>query len=378
MGDFRETHRHPRRRATILVRLGRAVRVGALVVLTTFVTFVAAEVALTVGYDLFFRSSLYTYDREMGFRVRAHAAWGDERTNEFGFNDGDHVRAKPRGVTRVVLLGDSFNWAGGSQRNYTAFMRQLLAGAGASGVEVINAGYPGTHPGEELVALRRYALQYDPDIVVLGFFVGNDILDADPWRRVVPIGGELTPIDTRTDLITMVGGRPFVWRSHLRRLAEAWLGAWRRRGPHGLTIPDEAYWAIERDRMRVADPTDAGLASNERYVLAAVTAMQTLLRARGVRFVVAAYPAAFQVDGALHRRVLARFGLDERRFDWERPQRRLAEFCTERGIEFIDLLPAFRGAYDAGAELYLHNEPHWNDAGNQLAAHLLVDALGLK
>jgi hypothetical protein len=37
---------------------------------------------------------------------------------------------------------------------------------------VINAGYPMTHTGEQLEVLRKYALQYDPDVVVLSFLRG--------------------------------------------------------------------------------------------------------------------------------------------------------------------------------------------------------------
>jgi hypothetical protein len=365
--------------------LRRALRTVALVALTVVITFAAAEVGITIGYDLLLRSSLYTYDSEMGFRVRPHAPWGAERTNEFGFNDRDRAHEKPPGVVRVLMLGDSFNWAGGTTRNYTAVMQRTLASLTGDRVEVINAGYPGTHPGEELIALRRFGLQYDPDVVVLGFFVGNDILDASPWRRVLPIGGELTPIDTRTDVITTLAGRPLVWRSHLVRLAQAQLRAWRRARSQGdgaraasLAIPDEVYWAIEHEHMRIADPADDGLAANERYVLDAVAAMQALVRAHGARFVVAAFPDAFQVDAELRRRIVERYGLDAARFDWDRPERRLADFCRARGIEFYDLLPAFRAASGAGAELYLPNEPHWNDAGNALAAQLLADALRLQ
>ena len=368
----------------MLARLRRVLRVIALVASTVLVIFVAAELAMTFGSDVLLRGSLYTYDPEMGFRVRPYARWGDEHTNEFGFNDRDHAHAKPPGVVRVLVLGDSFNWAGRRDTNYVGVLRRALAGAPGDTVEVINAGYPGTHPGEELVALRRFGLQYDPDVVVLGLFVGNDFLEADPWRRVVPIGGVLTPIDTRHDVILTLWGRPLVWRSHLLRWSQAQLDAYRRARQRpfappssaGLGIPDELYWALERERMAVVQrEAAAGLAVNERYVFDALAAMQRLVAERGGRFVVAAYPDEFQVDDELRRQVIDRYHLDADAYEWARPQARLAEFCAAHGIEFRDLLPSFRAAHLQGTRLYLHNDSHWNDAGNALAAAYLVDVV---
>jgi hypothetical protein len=54
-----------------------------------------------------------------------------------------------------------------------------------------------THTGEQLALLKKYALQYKPDLVVLGFFCGNDILDADPHRKRIVIGGVSIDIDPR-------------------------------------------------------------------------------------------------------------------------------------------------------------------------------------
>ena len=42
---------------------------------------------------------------------------------------------------------------------------------------------------------------------------------------------------------------------------------------------------------------------------------------------------------------------------------------------FLDLLPAFTQSHAQGKTLYIENNPHWNDAGNQLAAALLYKAL---
>jgi hypothetical protein len=360
--------------------LGAAFRLG----LALLAGWLLVEIGFTVGQGGLFRWSLYIYDHEMGFRVRPYAAWGGWRANEFGFNDRDYVHVKPPGVFRTLVLSDSFNWAGGPEGNYTAILRRRLgATIGEGKVEVINAGYPGTHAGEQLIALERYGLAYAPDLVILGVFVGNDILDAQSWRRVIPVGGELTPIDTRREPLRTLFGVPFVWRSQLLRFVGARLAVYRLRraarargdDPYatGVSLPDEVYQALERERMRVATVVPSQeLEDGEANLFATLVAMRKLVSDHGASLVVAAYPDEFQVDERLRQAVIDRFGVDPRDYDWERPQRRLREFCEGRGIEFQDLLPVFRRAQAAGQRLYLRNDSHWNAAGQELAAEALL------
>ena len=118
----------------------------------------------------------YEYDPDLGFRVRAHSpAFGQGAiTNRFGFNDQDYPLQKTPGIYRVLVIGDSFAWAGGQEGNYTTVLeRQLENHHGYHRVDIINAGYPMTHTGEQFAMLKKYGLQYHPDLVILGFFIGN-------------------------------------------------------------------------------------------------------------------------------------------------------------------------------------------------------------
>jgi hypothetical protein len=59
--------------------------------------------------------NFYEYDADLGFRVRPYT----NDSNAFGFNDRDYPLQKPAGHFRIVVLGDSFSWAGGKDKNYT-------------------------------------------------------------------------------------------------------------------------------------------------------------------------------------------------------------------------------------------------------------------
>ena len=59
-----------------------------------------------------------------------------------------------------------------------------------------------------------------------------------------------------------------------------------------------------------------------------------------------------------------------------RAQMKLMEdFTAEQGIEFLNLTPDFWEQQVASGELYHYADPHWNQAGNQLAADIIAGYL---
>ena len=114
----------------------------------------------------------------------------------------------------MVIVGDSFNWAGGLEGNYTTLLENQLAQTpGLPPVEVINAGYPMTHAGEQLIMLQKFGLQYQPDVVILGIFVGNDFIDADPYRKRIVVNDTQIDIDKRKEI--QIFGYPIIFKSRL-------------------------------------------------------------------------------------------------------------------------------------------------------------------
>jgi hypothetical protein len=356
------------------------------------------EAAMTVA-DPFISRGLYQYDRELGFRVRAHA----NGTNEFGFNASDFSHEKPVGVFRVLILSDSFNWAGGQEWNYTVLLQQRLdARYGRRRVEVINAGYPMTHTAEQLPLLRRFGLQYHPDLVVLGFFAGNDFFDGSPHRKRIVVNDTLIDIDPADEIV--VFGYPIVPQSRffafvrqkwivakqlspLRNFLEGirHLTPWRTDAtsaevtpptPAG-TFPRETYLDIEDHRLQVFDSRtvrhDGEWAGNVDYILGALEHMAELCREHSVSFLVAIYPDEFQVDGALFAELVARRGDRADRYDLDMPSKILGPVLEARGVPWTDFRKGFQATQ--GGPFYVPNDSHWNRPGNELAADLLLGSL---
>jgi lysophospholipase L1-like esterase len=367
----------------------RFFRLALKISLAILVTFLVLELLLLTFNDLVFRHTFYMYNPDLGFRVRPYAQWGAYQANEFGFNDHDYPHHKEPGAYRILILSDSFNWAGGPTGNYTALLEQKFATEfGPGRVEVINAGYSRTHTAEQLAILKKFGLQYNPDLVVLGFFAGNDFFDAQPWRRRIVVGGTQVDLDTRLGREMTLLGQPLVAQSRLYLFLQEWYTTRQYKVQAqppaleeepvtvGVSLPTEEYLAMEYARMQVANWEQASAVQpNEEYIFDSLRAMRELLAERKIGFIVAAYPDEFQVDEALRQAVIARYEFDPTPYQWDRPQGRLWEFCTAQGIEFYDLLPTFQEAHQQGQRLYLPNDSHWNKAGNELAAQYLFEVL---
>ncbi len=93
--------------------------------------------------------------------------------NAQGLRDREHPYAKPEGVLRVVLLGDSLAWGWGVD-NGRAFADLVEEDLGP-GVEVVNLGVPGYSNDQELWMFEREGRRYEPDLVLL-CFVLNDVV----------------------------------------------------------------------------------------------------------------------------------------------------------------------------------------------------------
>jgi len=368
--------------------LKRSVIFASKILLTIMVSFVALEFLLLVFNETVFRNSFFMYDYDLGFKVRPYATWGAFKANEFGFNDRDYPHERKPGTYRILILSDSFNWAGGQDGNYTAILRRkFMAEFGDERVEVINIGYPRTHTGEELVALKKYGLQYNPDLLVLGFFVGNDIIDATPGRKRIAFGSGITNIDVSRGPEWTFLGQPVVLHSRLWLfLEEQWATYKALQNAHAapptpaaqsVSMSTDDYLELEKNRMQITNWDYAiTYQPNIDYVYQQLAEMQQVLAERHSDFMVVAYPDEFQVDEALRQAVAARYNLDySKGYQLDRPQGLIWQFCTDHKIEFYDLLPVFQQHHQAGQRLYLPNDSHWNQDGNELTAQYLFDTL---
>lgn len=348
------------------------------------IPWVTVEIA-TILLDPYLFKGFYQYDPDMGFRVRPYTLG----SNKFGFNDRDYPLERVPGTLRIAIAGDSFNWAGGRDGNYTTLLEnQFDRTPELSPVEVINIGYPMTHAGEQLLMLQKFGLQYQPDLVILGVFAGNDFIDADPYRKRIVVNDIQIDIDKRNEI--QLFGYPIIFRSRLWMFVEQKYKVFRERvrrekpattnpspEPEAGTFTEQTFLEIQRARLEFCNiqaHKEGRYQDRIEYLFESISKMKAMLERQNIDFKVAIYPDEFQVSEELADQLFETYQIEREDYDLDLMQTLLIEFLTQQNIPYIDLLDRFRqvGKTDS---LYVLRDTHWNPAGNQLASDILYQHL---
>ncbi len=130
-------------------------------------------------------------DRGWGLKPNASGWWRDEgesfvEINRDGLRDRYYSKTKPENTLRIAVLGDSFTEAVHvpHEQTFWSVMERELTKCSAlknqqknQQIEVINFGVHGYGTAQELITLRTRVWDYNPDIVILAFFAGNDLIN---------------------------------------------------------------------------------------------------------------------------------------------------------------------------------------------------------
>ncbi len=311
--------------------------------------------------------------------------------NSHGFRDAERTWAKPPNTYRILVLGDSFVEAFNVPREH-AFPALLEAKLNATSpsrrFEVLALGQSGFGTADAYMRYLNVGVRYAPDMVILAFYMGNDVRDNSRflsmnWIRfyfTIDEHGELvldrstldgyakqlTPLHRAYQtmkrysyLLSLISERAFLVRRQIRegRFQQAHANT----GQGGL---DE----FSDFNVYLPDPTP-------RWTEAWNVTERVLVKfagevaSRGTPFVLVILGAAEQVHPELAQDLRTEYSLP---FDVDLPDRRLREVAARHGIRTLDLIPAFRD-YDRRTGTYLYGSGsmiagHWNEAGHRLAA----------
>lgn len=299
----------------------------------------------------------------------------DEHINRYGFRDRNYAEAKTPGTYRVLGLGDSFVYgAVPIAENFLRLAEAELNGPGAPPTEILLLGVPGWSTENQAGVLADFGLSLAPDLVLVNFFVGNDVTGIPVRGRV--IRGNLHPTTSPLPV------RNFLRRSHLFLLFESQVLRKMRRGLVAAqeAAPSDAvsdlYLKIMPHnlpvyRKQVDGRTERLWAEAEGYL----QAIDRMCRRAGVPWLLILIPGEVQVDPVVREQVLAGLDLAPADYDFAAPQRRLEAFAASRGIVTLDLLPVLRRHHAPDRRLYVPNDTHWNEAGNRIAAAAVAAAV---
>lgn len=299
-------------------------------------------------------------------------------TNSHGMRNPEIPIPKPDGVKRVLFIGDSFTMGWGVNEAQ-GFVRQtetiLNTMTLPHPVQTINAGFTAAGPSGYYLSLKLDGLSFDPDVVVVGFYLGNDILSRKDveWLRV-DNQGLPDVVRSRSSYIDATGqlrlkDLPLPYHfPYLRQLnlfiltMNAFAG--------NKTIPTQNELIQDTICVFNRDCHDFDQAKSEVKLL--LTAMNHILTKQGKKLVVAIIPTHFQVhfNVAYKTRYHLPLKPSNRRFLNDE----FIQYFQNQGIDYIDLLPPL--LEQAGStRLYFEQDDHWNQEGHRVAADVIAAKL---
>jgi hypothetical protein len=100
------------------------------------------------------------------------------RINAAGLRDREYPSTRRAGVSRVLVLGDSFT-EGMQVPLEQTFVKRAEAKLAAAGrdVEIVDGGFSGFGTDNELLFFRADGRAFDADVVLLGFTAANDVIE---------------------------------------------------------------------------------------------------------------------------------------------------------------------------------------------------------
>jgi len=303
--------------------------------------------------------------------------------NTYGLREREIEPAKPAGDFRVMVLGDSF--VEGAQVPMEATVSRQLetllqAAAPSTPLDAIDAGNAGWGTSQELLFFDHEGVTYQPDVVVLVYFIDNDLPDngyrvardrkLDTTRRPFYVPDGHGGIDLRAGAAPppdpLAALRPLMRRSVTYNLLENFV-LW-----HEAREQEQAQIGKNRPTY-LPDPPDEW--QEAWWVTEQVLVqLQASVRASGAELVVVAAPSYFQVSDAAWQ-VLVGEARDRDRYEQDAPNHRLSDIAERQGLRFLDLLPSIRAAQDAGGHLYYPADGHWTAEGHAFAARQIADYL---
>jgi hypothetical protein len=339
-------------------------------------------------------------------QVIPHRNWFNYWNNALGLNDAEFAVPKPSGRFRILALGDSFTFGlvPYPHAAMTVLEARLRAVCANQDLDVLNLGIGGASVRDYRTIVMLGLTTYDPDLVLVNFYAGNDapdlyrlvhegsgrgaILGASRlwtlgrntirlWRGVHDLGAVRTspPGPAGSGLVPR-GGTPVDPSRHVSERDPALTGP---------IFTEATFASIQAEELRrFYSPEDPAIVERAwRPVLANLEAIRAEVLRRDRRLALAVYPSSLQVYPAQPvalvetLRCRPRYAaLSAGALDPSLPNRQLAAYCQHTALPCVDLTPVFVEASRTSAEaLYKQRDTHWTIRGNHVAAEAEAEFL---
>lgn len=281
------------------------------------------------------------------------------RTNSMGLRDREFGE-KQDGTFRILGLGDSFTFSAGVslEQTYLKVLEQSLQDLSTRKVEVVNAGVSGYGPEHYLQYLKETIETLKPDLVTVGFYVGNDVEDRILSDYYVKSGW----LYRRSDGFSVKQSVLYPINNFLEQHSHAFVFT-RTRLDHLLwRVGLRPYYFPEVFRRNYSPAMTESWVLTER----GLRELANLAEEHHARVAIIAIPTNFQVYEEIWNQFIEVYDIDEASVDLSKPQALLTDIGVRHRIPVLDLVLKFREVGQT-SQLYFPIDGHWNREGHRLA-----------
>ncbi|MEO1289262.1 MAG: SGNH/GDSL hydrolase family protein [Chloroflexota bacterium] len=293
------------------------------------------------------------------------------QADEIGFR----LPANPSDTYQVVALGDSYTEGANVPTPWTDIF------ARDSGLSTRNLGFRGYGITHYRWTWEQYGIQENPDVLIIGFFGGNDIftagLDNEPPFEI-PRNVRLN--ETEPFIVTNYADEGEDLRLYPKYLDNGTPIAYLLNYVHWMNIEEEQLtgsvnYQVISDNLQQIQET----ASDDTCLVFAYFPSKPEVYFPYMQpidypdLLIRLHTPLLNSDGTLH--LVEDFNIDlERTLRWRTNTGDImTELASSLGYETINLLEVFEERASEGELLYYTYDTHWNQAGQNLAGATIAD-----
>jgi hypothetical protein len=301
--------------------------------------------------------------------------------NSLGLRNEEIPPQKPQDTYRILAIGDSFTFGLGvnNGEDYPARLETCLNTHlyGPVAFQVLNRGIGGLAPDRYYVSMREAAPPLAPDLVLVGYYVGNDIIELLDTEWIGEQDGLPERVISKTAIPNLDGQLtyrqtlpryriPILRDSHTFQLLMEWLT----HSNQSLQGHVPVYVQFADLFNQIYEPTlSPQLQAPFNESLNMLNAMGDLAAQNDYEVMVLLFPDGYQtVEANWDEFVDSPYPAN---LEDMYPQKAIREYLDRQGIAYFDLLPALAG--DRG--YYFQPQGHWTPRGTQVAADAICQHL---
>ena len=306
------------------------------------------------------KTTIFIENTQLGWKLRPDTFdwWGGVKVkiNQKGLRGPLLPYKKPNSIKRILFLGDSVTFGymlEDDEKIYPYLIQTYInSDKGKEIVQCINAGVDGYSSWQESIYLEREGINYNPDLVVIGFVL-NDVTERFLLKRFggEGIGSQLQETIEKKGWWLKRNSNIYIAVSNI--IARLRFGKDIKKGAIEKEVLDVHALIDHPNRKDVMNAWEITLKNLEKII--------SFCKEKNIEILLVVFPYNFQFDD------ISRFSL---------PQTKLQEFAERHQIHFIDMLNYLYDKTQLQNEKvndYLLDEDHLSYKGHIVTAEVIVD-----